>query len=82
MSERAENLGRRVELRRERQRLAVECEALRDSLRRALPVVEEVGGLDREKILSAALALDQSLVELAGVDKKIAILNRELGEQG
>ena len=79
MSERAENLGRRVELRREAKRLTAECEALRDSLRRALPVVEDVAGLDREKILSSAVALDQSLLELEGVRKKITVLTRELG---
>lgn len=80
MSERAENLGRRVELRRERLRLVAECEALRDRLRRELPTVEEVAALDREKILATAVALDQSLFELAGLDRKLSILNRELGD--
>jgi hypothetical protein len=80
MSEHAENLGRRVEFRRDRARLAAECEALRDSLRRALPVVDEVSTLDRDKILATAVALEQSLIELAGVDKKLHVLNRELGE--
>ena len=79
MSERAENMGRLVELDRTRKRLAAECEALRDSLRRLLPLAEDVSALDREKILTSAVALDQSLLELAGVDKKLAILNRELG---
>ena len=79
MSERAENMGRQVLLRQERQRLAAEGEALRDSLRRLLPLAEDVGGLDREKILCAAVALEQSLLELAVIDKKLAILSRELG---
>lgn len=80
MSERVENMGRREELRRERLRLASECEVLRDGLRRELPVAEDVGSLDREKILNIAVALNQSLLELAGVNKKLVILNRELGD--
>ena len=79
MSERVENMGRHVEYRREQKRLVAECEALRDSLRRALPIVEDVSGIDREKMLSTAVALDQSLLELAGVNKKLAVLDRELG---
>ena len=78
MSERTENLGRRVELRRERQRLAAECDGLRGLLRRQLD--DEVDDLDGEGIFNSALALRQSLVELSGVNKKIAILNRELGD--
>ena len=47
MSERIDNLGRRVELRRERQRLAVECDGLRGLLRRQLPLDVEVDDLER-----------------------------------
>ena len=70
MSERTENLGRRVELRRERQRLAAECDGLRGLLRRQLPLDDEVDDLDGEGIFNSALALRQSLVELSGVNKK------------
>ena len=80
MSERTENLGRRVELRRERQRLAAESDGHRGLLRRQLPLDDEVDDLDGEGIFNSALALRQSLVELSGVNKKIAILNRELGD--
>ena len=80
MSERIDNLGRRVELRRERQRLAVECDGLRGLLRRHLPLDVEVDDLDGEVVLNAALALRQSLTELEGINKRIAILNRELGD--
>lgn len=80
MSERIDNLGRRVELRRERQRLAVECDGLRGLLRRQLPLDVEVDDLDGEVVLNAALALRQSLTELEGINKRIAILNRELGD--
>lgn len=80
MSERQENMGRYVELRRERGRIAVKCEALRSHLRRALPVAEEIQTLDSEDILNTALALNQGLLELTSLDKKLDVLNRELGE--
>ncbi len=79
MSERTENLGRHVELRQQRLRLVAECEAMRGELRRALPPEEEVGGLDREKIINTALALANSLEELSGIDRKLDILARNLG---
>ena len=80
MSERAETLGRRVELRQQRARLVAECEALRDSMRRLLPLEEEVSALEQEKILTTAVALNQSLLELAETNKKLHVLNRVLGE--
>lgn len=79
MGERTENLGRRVELRQQRQRLEAEALALRDRLRRLLPVDDEPHGLDGEAILQAAIALHASLGELGGVVRRIDILNRELG---
>ena len=80
MSERTENLGRRVELRRERQRLTAECDGLRGLLRRQLPLDVEVDDLDGEGIFNAALALRQSLMELSGINRRLAVLNRELGD--
>jgi len=72
-------LGQRAELLPQRQRLRVECEALRDRLRGALPIHEEVDALDGGNILDTALALKNSLDELVGLNRKIEILNRELG---
>ncbi|HEU6436126.1 MAG TPA: hypothetical protein VE028_01585 [Nitratidesulfovibrio sp.] len=79
MSERAENLGRRVELRQQRQRLEAEVVALRDRLRRLLPVDADPTELKGEEVLQAAIALHTSLDELGGVARRIDILNRELG---
>lgn len=79
MSERVEKMGRQVEYRQESKRLTTECEALCDSLRRALPLAEEMDTLDRDKILTLAVALNQSLLELAGVNRKLEILSRDLG---
>jgi hypothetical protein len=80
MSERHELLGQRAELMPGRQRLRVECEALRDKLRASLPVHEEVDTLDGENLLNTAIALQTNLAELAGLNRKITILNRQLGE--
>ena len=79
MSEYQENIGRRVELRQQRLRLVAECEALRDRLRRLLPLDEDVHGLDRDAILNTAVAFDQSALELAEVDKKLGVLDSILG---
>lgn len=79
MSERHEMLGQRAELKPARQRLIVECEALRDSLRKMLPVHEEVSALNADKIVVTAIALQTSLGELAGVQRKIDILTQGLG---
>lgn len=80
MSERHEMLGHLAALKPNRQRLTVECEALRDTLRKSLPPYEEVDTLDADKIVITAIALQSSLGELAGIQRKIEILSRNLGE--
>ncbi|WP_027176463.1 hypothetical protein [Desulfovibrio aminophilus] len=80
MSERTVNLGKRVELRQQRMRLANEAAALRQQIRMALPVDEDVAGIDSDTILSGAISLDQVLAELRGLDKRLAVLDRELGD--
>ena len=79
MTERHQMLGERADLKPKRQKLRAECEALRDRLRAALPVHNEVDALDGENILTTAIALRESLGELAGLNHKIGILERELG---
>ncbi|CAK7024749.1 MAG: hypothetical protein DELT_02534 [Desulfovibrio sp.] len=80
MSERHEMLGQRAELTGERLRLIVECESMRDTLRRLLPTHEEVHTLNKDKIATTAIALQKSLGELQGVQRKIDILSQNLGE--
>jgi hypothetical protein len=72
-------LGDRAELLPKQKRLQVECEALRDRLRSVLPVHIAVDGLDGDEILDTALAIKQSLSELAEVNRMITILERQLG---
>ncbi|MDR1659321.1 MAG: hypothetical protein LBR94_03135 [Desulfovibrio sp.] len=79
MRERHEMLGERAELKPKQLRLRIECEALRDKLRTALPPHEEVDGLSGETILNTAIALQTSLDELAGLNRKITILEQQLG---
>jgi hypothetical protein len=76
---RSEWLGDRAELLPKRQRLEVECEALRDSLLRLLPTHTPVLALDGEKIVNTAIALNTSLGELAGIQRMIGVLEDKLG---
>jgi hypothetical protein len=78
MSERRENIGHREDLRSRRKLVAGELQALRGSIRAALPVVGEVQDIDGDHVLSLCLALKEKADELAGLDRKIAILTREL----
>ena len=79
MSERHERLGYRAELLPKQQRLRVECEALRERLRIALPTHVGVEELNAENILATAIALTGSLGELAGLNRQISSLEEQLG---
>lgn len=79
MSERTENIGQRETLRHVRKRLEAEAASHRDSLRAALPIVGDVAEIDGEYVLSLAVALNEKVMELRGVNHNIAILDRELG---
>ena len=79
MSERMENIGQRESLRHVRKRLEAEAASHRDSLRAALPIVGDVAAIDGEYVLSLAVALNEKTTELHGVNQKLAILDRELG---
>ncbi len=79
MSERMENIGQRESLRHIRKRLEAEAVSHRDSLRAALPLVGDVAAIDGEYVLSLAVALNEKTTELHGVNQKLAILDRELG---
>lgn len=80
MSERQILLGHRVEIRQQRLKRELNCEALRDKLRSLLTPVQEVQELERDAILDAAAVLHTELSGLELLDKKIAVLDRELGE--
>lgn len=79
MSERLENIGQRETLRHQKKRLVAEATSHRDSIRAALPVTAEPHEIDGEYVTALAVSLNESLTELRGVDRKISILDRELG---
>ncbi|MDD2966757.1 MAG: hypothetical protein PHN64_04600 [Desulfovibrionaceae bacterium] len=78
MSERNENWGRRESLRRIEKTLLAEIRSHRESIRALLPIGGEVQDIDGEYLFSLAVGLNDRLVELRGVEQKIAILSREL----
>ena len=79
MSERMENLGHRETLLVQRKRLVMEAESHRESLRAALPLHADIDLLDADRIMELGIALSEKLRELGGLNRKLAILNRELG---
>ena len=79
MSERLENIGKRETLRHARKRAAAEATSHRDSLRAALPLAAELNELDGDYIMALGISLAESLAELRGLDRKIAVLDSELG---
>lgn len=79
MSERAEHMGQREELRRVRKIVEAEAASHRDSIRAALPLTGDIADIDAEYVMALGISLNEKILELRGVNKKIAILERELG---
>lgn len=77
---RQEFLGERESLRVKRKAIVAEVQSHRDSLLSSLSILHEPEDLDGEYIAVLGVKLSERLLELKGVDKKIAVLNRELGE--
>ena len=77
---RQEYLGERESLRVKRKAIVAEVQSHRDSLLSSLSILHEPDELDGEYIAVLGVKLSDRLLELKGVDKKIAVLNRELGE--
>lgn len=77
---RQEYLGERESLRVKRKAIVAEVQSHRDSLLSSLSVIHEPDELDGEYIAVLGVKLSERLLELKGVDKKIAVLNRELGD--
>ncbi len=76
---RQEYLGERESLRVKRKAIVAEVQSHRDSLLSSLSILHEPDELDGEYIAVLGVKLSERLLELKGVDKKIAVLNRELG---
>lgn len=77
---RQEYLGERESLRVKRKAIVAEVQSHRDSLLSSLSILHEPEELDGEYIAVLGVKLSERLLELKGVDKKIDVLNRELGD--
>lgn len=77
---RQEYLGERESLRVQRKAIVAEVQSHRDSLLSSLSILHEPEELDGEYIAVLGVKLSERLLELKGVNKKIDVLNRELGD--
>lgn len=77
---RLEEIGQREELRRRRKIIEAEIRSHRDSLLSALSIIHPLEELQGEYIAALGVKLNERLMELDGVNRRIAILSRELGD--
>ena len=77
---RLEEIGQREELRRRRKIIEAEIQSHRDSLLSALSIIHPLEELQGEYIAALGVKLNERLMELDGVNRRIAILRRELGD--
>ena len=77
---RLEELGQREELRVRRKIIEAEVQSHRDSLLSALSIIHPLDELQGEYIAALGVKLNERLMELDGVNRRIAILSRELGD--
>ena len=77
---RLEEIGQREELRRRRKIIEAEIQSHRDSLLSALSIIHPLEELQGEYIAALGVKLNERLMELDGVTRRIAILSRELGD--
>ncbi|WP_300786505.1 hypothetical protein [uncultured Desulfovibrio sp.] len=76
---RREELGHREELRTRRKIIEAEIASHSDSIRAALPLAGEPEDIDGEYVMMLAIKLSERVQELRGVNRKIEVLERELG---
>lgn len=77
---RLEEIGQREELRRRRKIIEAEIQSHRDSLLSAPSIIHPLEELQGEYIAALGVKLNERLMELDGVNRRIAILSRELGD--
>ena len=77
---RLEEIGQREVLRRRRKIIEAEIQSHRDSLLSALSIIHPLEELQGEYIAALGVKLNERLMELDGVNRRIAILSRELGD--
>ena len=76
---RQDEIGQREELRIRRRSIEAEVSNTRDAIR-DVPLTADAADIDSEYVVRLAIKLNERVQELRGVNKKIAILEREFGE--
>lgn len=79
MNERRERIGERQELLIRRKNIEAEVYSHRDSIRAALSPTDDAAEIRGEYVMRLAIALNELLIELKGVNRKIATLEDMLG---
>lgn len=74
-----ENIGKLADLKKRRELVETQAHALRDGIRHALPVDEDLDKINGEYVMQLAISLNEKCIELVGYDKKIEVLSRETG---
>lgn len=77
---RQDEIGQREELRIRRRSIEAEVSNTRDAIRDVLPLTADAADINSEYVVRLAIKLNERVQELRGVNKKIAILEREFGE--
>ena len=79
MSEYLENVGRKEQYKRQYLTQRQKCEALRDAVRSALPIAENIDTLDVKKALALMVSLDQEKDELGEIVEMLDTLKKTYG---
>lgn len=72
-------MGQREELRTRRKIIEAEITSHCESIRAALPSIADPMEIDGEYVMMLGIKLNERVQELRGVNRKIDILERELG---
>lgn len=80
MSEYQAYVGQRVELRQELLRLKAGAASHRDALRLLLNPVEDITGLDVDRLMALSVTLTDDLNQIAAVEAKIDAINKIIGK--
>ncbi len=80
MSEYFENMGHLENIKKKASICESAIQSHKESIRNHLPILCEAQDIDGDLIVSMAMALNEKCLELQGYYKKIAVLERALGQ--
>lgn len=79
MSERLAHLGERHDLMEQKKAVEAKAQSHRDSMRATMPMIGDVSLIDGNYVVQLAIALNEELVKLSGINRMLEVLNNELG---